>query len=675
MSIAASEEDVPLAEADDSAGQSSAERAAQSEVDAELAAMLLRAAKSIELEVHKAPSPERLRLDDWFLGVKSDVPPRPEIHEELTKTWAAPFTARPRQSSSLPSMGGQPGGRHLEEWSAPPIQSLKAFVGSGCEGLWCCGSGCLRFACDGHPVTVRALGQVMFTMVVQERHLWLNMAQMSDVDKARFLNAPVSQVGLFGDTVEDFAQQFSAVQKQTEAINTSCPTVTKRWVLDLRLLVAEGAPLRHPHLLRPPHHRKEQPLSRGIEPAAGRRRSSLLRRPLKGRPARLRSDPDTGSLEMEEIVLRVVPTSLPPPRGRAGGWFPASTSTGGLASAPQAFSLADPELASSTESVPSQATVQDAHPQTHSFMCASPGLVCNHRPEERILSCLDLALTQTVSLVCLRGSGISVQSPPLWPVPVPPSIYQTRHPQLSRRLADNSSHSRSVVSAQDLCCAPAPQPLGAAGQLGEEQALPCTEHLFARYGVRFGQHDTTSHERARAVNAELSETFQTQDSGPSQILPEAAGAYGSRCNATQPAPYETASALATRLDPEMGMAPQYLPGRCYPRMPPSRQPVCNRQAASGSWTGPRLRWHVNCLELLAVFLALRRFLPMLRHKHVLVRMDNTATVAYINHQGGLRSRRMSQLVRHLLLWSQTQLKSLRAVHIPGELNRAADALS
>ncbi|KAL0146524.1 hypothetical protein M9458_058155, partial [Cirrhinus mrigala] len=61
MSIAASEEDLPL-----------------SETDAELAAMLLRVAKSIELEVPKAPSPERSRLDDWFLGAKGDVPPCPD---------------------------------------------------------------------------------------------------------------------------------------------------------------------------------------------------------------------------------------------------------------------------------------------------------------------------------------------------------------------------------------------------------------------------------------------------------------------------------------------------------------------------------------------------------------------------------------------------------------------
>ncbi|KAI2645307.1 Serine carboxypeptidase-like 26 [Labeo rohita] len=36
---------------------------------------------------------------------------------------------------------------------------------------------------------------------------------------------------------------------------------------------------------------------------------------------------------------------------------------------------------------------------------------------------------------------------------------------------------------------------------------------------------------------------------------------------------------------------------------------------------------------------------------------------------------MSQLARHLLLWSQHRLKSLRATHIPGDLNRVADSLS
>ncbi len=72
----------------------------------------------------------------------------------------------------------------------------------------------------------------------------------------------------------------------------------------------------------------------------------------------------------------------------------------------------------------------------------------------------------------------------------------------------------------------------------------------------------------------------------------------------------------------------------------------NGHAVSGVWTGPQLHWHINCLELLAVRLALSRLRGRLQRKDVLVRTDNTATVAYINRQGGLRSRRMSQLARH-----------------------------
>ncbi len=79
------------------------------------------------------------------------------------------------------------------------------------------------FALRATKVTARSLGKAMSTMVVQERHLWLNLAEMKDADKARFLDAPISQGGLFGDTVEGFAQQFSAVQQQTEAIQHILP--------------------------------------------------------------------------------------------------------------------------------------------------------------------------------------------------------------------------------------------------------------------------------------------------------------------------------------------------------------------------------------------------------------------------------------------------------------------
>lgn len=95
--------------------------------------------------------------------------------------------------------------------------------------------------------------------------------------------------------------------------------------------------------------------------------------------------------------------------------------------------------------------------------------------------------------------------------------------------------------------------------------------------------------------------------------------------------------------------------------------MCNRNASSGAWTGPRLQWHTNCLYLLAVRLALRCFKSLLYDKHIPVHTDNTVIVAYIKHQGSLHFRCMPHLACHLLLWSQKHHRSFHAVHIQGEL--------
>ncbi len=101
------------------------------------------------------------------------------------------------------------------------------------------------FALRATKVTARSFGKAMSTVVVQERHLWLNLVEMKDVDKAHFLDASITQAGLFGDTVEGFAQQFSAVQQQTEAIQHTCPGVMHHPPLPpgpgLSLPVAVGA--------------------------------------------------------------------------------------------------------------------------------------------------------------------------------------------------------------------------------------------------------------------------------------------------------------------------------------------------------------------------------------------------------------------------------------------------
>ncbi len=102
--------------------------------------------------------------------------------------------------------------------------------------------------------------------------------------------------------------------------------------------------------------------------------------------------------------------------------------------------------------------------------------------------------------------------------------------------------------------------------------------------------------------------------------------------------------------------------------------VMSGHPARGLWRG-HLAWHINRLEILAVFQALKYFLPDLRGHHVLVRTDNTVVVSYINHQRGLRSRHLYRLAHQILVWAQGKLLLLRAVYIPGHLNVGADTLS
>ncbi len=72
-------------------------------------------------------------------------------------------------------------------------------------------------------------------------------------------------------------------------------------------------------------------------------------------------------------------------------------------------------------------------------------------------------------------------------------------------------------------------------------------------------------------------------------------------------------------------------------------------SSQGLWKDYHLSWHINHLEMLAVFLALKNFLADLTGHHVLVHSDNTSVVSYINHQGGLRSRPLCKLACQILL--------------------------
>ncbi len=312
-----------------------------------MVAMLARAAESVGLEWRPPPCPEPSRLDDWFLGVAragsqgpTPVPFFPEVHDELTGMWTAPFTARNRSSGSS-SLATLDGGAARGYTEVPPVErsvamqlcprtastyrgnpllpsracrhssaltgSAYAACGEAASALHAMSllqvhqAKALRDLHEGsqdsevlselHTTTdlalratkvkARSLGRAMSTMVVQERHLWLCLADMKEADKARFLNAPVSQTSLFGDAVENLAQQFSAAQKQTEAIGH---------ILPRRVAAASTRPLP-----RSRHSSLQQ--SSAVEPAAGQ-------------PPR----PGLGMIALREMVNAPLP---PPEEGRA----------------------------------------------------------------------------------------------------------------------------------------------------------------------------------------------------------------------------------------------------------------------------------------------------------------------------------------------------------------------
>ncbi len=90
--------------------------------------------------------------------------------------------------------------------------------------------------------------------------------------------------------------------------------------------------------------------------------------------------------------------------------------------------------------------------------------------------------------------------------------------------------------------------------------------------------------------------------------------------------------------------------------------ILEGRSSQGLWKDHHLSWHINRLEMLTVFLALKNFLADVRGHHVLVRSDDTSVVSYINHQGGLRSHPLCKLACQILLWSQGKLLSLRETY-------------
>ncbi|XP_073670349.1 uncharacterized protein [Paramisgurnus dabryanus] len=494
-----------------------------------MVAVLAQAAETVGLDWVNPPQPEPSRLDDWFFGASRvsqpspPVPFFPEVHEELTRTWKSPVSTRlrPFQPSPLTSLTsgaakGYTGIPPVERavtmqlcpatapsWKdRPTLPSRACRQSSGLMGAahQACGEAASALHAmallqvhqakalrdlheGGHDspilselraatglalratkVTAQAIGRAMSTMVVQESHLWLCLADMSDAEKNKFLDAPVSQTGLLGESVESFAQQFSTAQ------------------------IAQIMP------------RRKRPASRPPAPAAPAAPSFHHRESVRCTCIMCRGRSPAG-----EGRDRAGPSN----QDEVGFLQPVFHST-----KERRWVTTDLGFAR-FEKISSEEVFQNDNTKANIQFNSPPRLVCGNRPEIRVISCVHSPSSQTVSSVCIRGSGIPVQSFTVRAVSPSPCVQESSggsvkapqrercsHIGLPRRLAYNSAFSADALRAQRFN-ASASRPFGSSGQLGKEQTLPNAEDLFPRYGTGLDRFIGAFDRRARPVNSDL----------------------------------------------------------------------------------------------------------------------------------------------------------------------------
>ena len=95
----------------------------------------------------------------------------------------------------------------------------------------------------------------------------------------------------------------------------------------------------------------------------------------------------------------------------------------------------------------------------------------------------------------------------------------------------------------------------------------------------------------------------------------------------------------------------------------------------GHWTEDQKKFHINYLELLAIKLGLAELVDHLSNCRILIRVDNTTAMAYINKMGCVQYPLLNSLAREIWQWAEERKIQLVASYIKSAENVVADYLS
>ncbi|KAJ8910171.1 hypothetical protein NQ315_006019 [Exocentrus adspersus] len=104
--------------------------------------------------------------------------------------------------------------------------------------------------------------------------------------------------------------------------------------------------------------------------------------------------------------------------------------------------------------------------------------------------------------------------------------------------------------------------------------------------------------------------------------------------------------------------------------------VCGEDKVSGLWSEQQEKlMHINILKLKEAFFWLKCFANDRRNCSILLRIDNTTAISYINKMGGVRYHMLNNLAREIWQWCELRNINILASYIKSCDNTEADAQS
>ena len=100
--------------------------------------------------------------------------------------------------------------------------------------------------------------------------------------------------------------------------------------------------------------------------------------------------------------------------------------------------------------------------------------------------------------------------------------------------------------------------------------------------------------------------------------------------------------------------------------------ACGEQSTHGFWGPEDSTCHINYLELKAVYIGLKSFAKDKHNCHILLRIDNSTAVAYINKQGGVKYPTLNKITPQIWLWCEKRRLTVFASYISSAENTIAD---